>query len=39
LFGIKEKDYKKPTALEISDSRVYMQGLMQRYQEAMDNLK
>ena len=34
-----ERDYKKPSAKEISENRTYMQGLRQRYQEAMENMK
>ena len=39
LFGVPERDYKKPSAKEISENRTYMQGLRQRYQEAMENMK
>ena len=39
LFGVPERDYKKPSAKEISENRTYMQGLRQRYQEAMEKMK
>ena len=39
LFGVPERDYKKPKAEEIRANKTYMQGLRQRYQEAMGNMK
>jgi hypothetical protein len=39
LFGVPERDYKKPSAKEISENRTYMQGLRRRYQEALENMK
>ncbi len=39
LFGVPERDYKKSSAKEIIEKRTYMQGLRQRYQEAMENMK